>query len=93
MVEGPKMAEPIRTEADTPLPESVPDAPSIAGFHQTEARAAIGPDLNRARTNGDTKISSGFSREDEPIYRWLEAAMEDVHRYGQRPRQSLKAKP
>jgi hypothetical protein len=91
-IEGLTVAEPIGGKADTPPPESVLDAPSIAGFHQTEMRAAMGHDLNRTRTNGGAKISSGLSRQDEPVYRWLEAAMEDVHRHSQSQRRTLKGK-
>ncbi len=90
-VEGRREAEPFGSTTDAPA-ERVLDAPSIAGFHQTDVRAAMSPDLNRARTNGNAKISTGLSRQDEPIYRWLEAAMEDVHRHTQSQRRALKGK-
>jgi hypothetical protein len=91
-IEGPTVADPIGSKADTPAPESVPDAPSITGFHQTDVGAPMRPDLDRARTNGDAKISFGLTRQDEPVYRWLEAAMEDVHRHSQSQRRTLKGK-
>lgn len=95
---APLVAEP-RTDAertdgldDAPFPESVPDAPTITGFHQSDARAPIGLGLNHERANGGGKTLPGFSRQDEPIYRWLEAAMEDVHRHTQSQRRSLSGK-
>jgi hypothetical protein len=92
VVEPPKQAEHTASFADASLPESVPDAPTIAGFHQTDARTAAYPDIDRTRTNGNARISTGLSHQDEPIYRWLEAAMEDVHRHAQSQRRTLNGK-
>jgi hypothetical protein len=91
-IEGPTEAELFGGMADAPRPESVPDAPTITGFDQTDIRAAMRLDLDGARTNGAAKFSTGLTRQDEPVYRWLEAAMEEVHKSRQRQRGSLKGK-
>jgi hypothetical protein len=70
------------------LPKAVLESSQIAGFHQTDMHAAVGPDLNHARVNGDVKVSAGVTRKDEPIFRWLDTAMEDVHRYAQSQRRT-----
>jgi hypothetical protein len=75
------------------LPRSATIPSTIAGFHQADAHAAARPDLNRARTNGVVKSSAEVSRQDERVFRWLDAAMEDVHRSAQRPRLRLKGRP
>jgi hypothetical protein len=44
--------------------------------------------LDRHRANGERKVPAGLSPNDEPILRWLDAAMEDVHRLTHRPRRT-----
>jgi hypothetical protein len=77
-----------RGATDRALPKAVLESSQIAGFHQTDMHAAVGPDLNHARANGDVKVSAGITRKDEPIFRWLDTAMEDVHRYAQSQRRT-----
>ena len=63
-----------------------PERSTIMDFHQADVHAAVGPDLNHARANGDVRSSAGTARKDEPVFRWLDTAMEDVHRYTQSQR-------
>jgi hypothetical protein len=89
-VEGHAEAKHIGGETDMPPPKRAVDAPPITGFLETDMPAVVRPDLNRARTGGDARTSAGVSRQDEHVFRWLEAAMEDVHRHKQGQRLSLK---
>jgi hypothetical protein len=89
MVEG-LVVEPVSGKPARSLPRSVPDAPAIAAFQHADAHAGVRSDLGRPRTNGEEKMPVGLTRQDEPILRWLDAAMEDLHRYTQRPRSGVK---
>jgi hypothetical protein len=89
-VEGHAEAKHIGGDTDMPPPKRAVDAPPITGFLETDMPAVVRPDLNRARTGGDARTSAGVSRQDEHVFRWLEAAMEDVHRHKQSQRLSLK---
>jgi len=90
-VEGRTKAEDIGGTAELRLPRSAPAPAKKTGFYQAGVQA-VRSDLERARANGDGKIPAGLSPKDEPVLRWLDAAMEDLHRYTQRPHQSLRAK-
>jgi hypothetical protein len=83
-----KHAEPEHNgiKADRALPKAVLEPSTIMDFHQADVHAAVGPDLNHARANGDVRSSAGTARKDEPVFRWLDTAMEDVHRYAQSQR-------
>jgi hypothetical protein len=70
------------------LPKAALEPSQIMDFHQTDVHAAVGPDLNHAWANGDVKSSAGTTRKDEPVFRWLDTAMEDVHRYAQSQRRT-----
>jgi hypothetical protein len=86
------LAEPddIGSKAEIPLRRSAPAPSKSTGFHQAGVQAAVRSNRDRARANGDRKIPAGLTPKDEPILRWLEAAMEDVHRHTQRPHRSPK---
>jgi hypothetical protein len=90
--EGRAEAKHTDNEADMLPPRSEFDAPPITGFLETDMHAAVSPNLDRTRANTDVKTSAGASRQDERVFRWLEAAMEDVHRHTQGQRLSLKRK-
>jgi len=81
------------SQPEIPLRRSAPAPSKNTGSHQAGVHTAVRTDLDRTLANGEVKVPAGLSPKDEPILRWLDAAMEDVHRYGQDQRRSLKAKP
>ncbi len=90
-VEVPAETRRIGGKADVPPPRSVIELSNTAGLHRTDWHAAARPDLDRGRANDDAKITAGVTRKDAPIFRWLDAAMEEVHRSSQHPRRRTRA--
>jgi hypothetical protein len=84
-VEEPADAD-IGAKVGIPLPRSAPA--QSTGFYQAGVQAVARSSRERARANAEAKSPTGLSPQDEPVLRWLEAAMEDVHRHTHRPRRS-----
>jgi len=84
-VEGRVEADDIGSEADISLPRSTLVPSQI---DQTGLLPAVRVGLDRTRANGEVKVPAGLSPKDEPLLRWLDAAMEDVHRHTQHQRRS-----
>jgi hypothetical protein len=85
-------AEGVAGKAAMPRPNGALLPSKIAVFHQPGVKAAEPPDLDRARANSDEKTSAGGLQKDEPIFRWLDAAVDEVHRYTQSQPRSLQRK-
>ncbi|HTV26848.1 MAG TPA: hypothetical protein VMF32_03625 [Xanthobacteraceae bacterium] len=86
--EGPAEAD-IGAKVGMPLPRSAPAPVQGTGFYQAGVRAVALSARDRARASAEAKSPAGLSPQDEPVLRWLEAAMEDVHRHTQRPRRTI----
>jgi len=87
-VEGPVEAD-IGAAVGIPLRRSAPTPEHNTGFYQAGIRAVARSSRDRARANAEAKSPSGLSPQDEPVLRWLEAAMEDVHRHTRGPRRTI----
>jgi hypothetical protein len=84
-VEGPPEFELVSGNADVAFREIAVSPSEITELPQADAHATAPFDLDPPRGNGEAKLPAGLARKDEPILRWLDAAMEDIHRYTQRP--------
>jgi hypothetical protein len=75
----------VSGNTDLAFRESATGPSEIIELAETDAHATVPFDLDPPRGNGEAKLPAGLARKDEPILRWLDAAMEDIHRYTQRP--------